>query len=308
MDFTNLKILCYHGVTNSVSKGIENFSAKHIEETIFYRQIDFLKKNCTILSMDEVVELSMQKKAWPKNTVSLTFDDGFKNNASIAAPILDALDVPATFYICPGMIGSDQIFWVDKIEACVNLTKEKYLTLDLNGHVEFLVESNQSKINAVQKIKNFCKSVHSDKKNEIISELINRSNINPDSSCAENYQIMNWDDVKSLNENNLFIIGGHSNNHEIFTKQNRDEIYKDIKNSLEKLQFQLGQPINHYSYPEGQMNHFDEFVIDQLKQFNIKCCPTSVEGSNESTADLFHLRRYMVGFEQLAFDKIFIKS
>ena len=81
MDFTNLKILCYHGVTNSASDGIENFSGKHIEEKIFYRQIDFLKKNCTVLSMDEVIELSMQKKIWPQNPVAVTFDDGFKPTA-----------------------------------------------------------------------------------------------------------------------------------------------------------------------------------------------------------------------------------
>lgn len=308
MDFTNLKILCYHGVTNIASNGIENFSGKHIEEKIFYRQLDFLKKNCTVLSMDEVIELSMQKKIWPQNPVAVTFDDGFKNNASIAAPILDELDIPATFYICPGMIDGDQIFWVDKIEACINLTKEKSFKLDMNGEVKFLVESHQSKINAVQKIKNFCKSVSADQKNKIIADLINRTNINPDPSHAENYQIMNWDDVCSLNESNLFTIGGHSNNHEIFTNQNREEIYQDIKNSLEKLRSYLNQTIKHYSYPEGQMNHFDEYVIQQLKLFNIACCPSSIEGSNEPTVDLFHLRRYMVGFEELAFDEIFSKD
>lgn len=308
MDFSKLKILCYHGVTNSISQGIENFSGKHIQQEVFYKQIDFLKKNCSILSMDEVVEISMLKKTWPKNPVALTFDDGFKNNASIAAPILKNLDVPATFYICPGMIGGDEIFWVDKVEACINLTKEKSLTIDLNGSVEFFLESHQSRINAVQKIKNFCKSVNQHQKDTIISELIYKSNINPGYSHAENYHIMNWDEVSFLNKSNLFIIGGHSNKHEIFTKQNRDEVYQNIKNSLDTLHSKLGQPIKHYSYPEGQSNHFDKFVVQQLKQFNIQCCPSSIEGSNEPSADLFHLRRYMVGFEELAFDEIFMKD
>jgi peptidoglycan/xylan/chitin deacetylase (PgdA/CDA1 family) len=306
MHFSNLKILCYHGITNTISNGIENYSGKHIDEKIFYQQISFLKQNCSVISMDEVVEIILKKKTWPKNPIALTFDDGFKNNIEVAAPILQDLAAPATFYICPGMVGGDEIFWVDKVEACINLTKEKSITLDLNGDKEFFLTSLQAKINSVQRIKNFCKNIHSTSKDKVIEELINKCGINPNSTFAKNYEIMNWDEVNELNKSSLFSIGGHSNHHEIFTQQDRVAIRDDIQDSLKKLEFHLGQATKHYSYPEGQLNHFDEFVIDQLKECKIKCCPSSVEGSNHGAIDLFRLKRYMVGFEELIFEEIFL--
>ena len=45
---SHLTILLYHGVTDSKSKGIENFSGKHINAKEFSRQMLFIKENCNI--------------------------------------------------------------------------------------------------------------------------------------------------------------------------------------------------------------------------------------------------------------------
>jgi peptidoglycan/xylan/chitin deacetylase (PgdA/CDA1 family) len=36
---------------------------------------------------------------------ALTFDDGTVDNLGVAAPLLAELDVPATFFVCPGLLG-----------------------------------------------------------------------------------------------------------------------------------------------------------------------------------------------------------
>ena len=51
----NLKILCYHGVTKTLSKGIENYNNKHINYKIFKKQIKKIKKYYNPISMDEVI-------------------------------------------------------------------------------------------------------------------------------------------------------------------------------------------------------------------------------------------------------------
>jgi hypothetical protein len=42
---TELTILLYHGVTDQVSRGIENFSGKHIDHAVFRQQMAYIKKH-----------------------------------------------------------------------------------------------------------------------------------------------------------------------------------------------------------------------------------------------------------------------
>lgn len=39
-------------------------------------------------------------------TISITFDDGYRDNYEVAAPILRSLELPATFFVTSGFIGS----------------------------------------------------------------------------------------------------------------------------------------------------------------------------------------------------------
>ena len=59
---SNLTILLYHGVTASTSIGIENYSGKHMNVDEFYRQMSYIKDNCNILSMDEIVDIKKKMK------------------------------------------------------------------------------------------------------------------------------------------------------------------------------------------------------------------------------------------------------
>ena len=42
-------------------------------------------------------------------TLSITFDDGYRDNFEVAAPILNRLDLPATFFVTTGFIGTDYV-------------------------------------------------------------------------------------------------------------------------------------------------------------------------------------------------------
>ena len=124
-----MKILCYHGIIHKRKKGAANFALKHIEKKTFIKQIKYLKKNANIISMDEVCYNISNKIKFKKNSVCITFDDGFENNFKIACPILKKYKIPTLFYLCPEIISKKYFFWVDIIEICLLNTKEKFITI-----------------------------------------------------------------------------------------------------------------------------------------------------------------------------------
>ncbi|MCL9781555.1 polysaccharide deacetylase family protein [Vibrio sp. S4M6] len=296
-----LTMLLYHGVTNTSPEGIANYSGKHIAANAFDDQMRILHNHCNVLTIDDVVTLTREKKDWPENAVVVTFDDGFRNNLQCAAPILEKYNIPATFYICAGMVGTDQMFWVDEIEDCINRTLHSTITITLDKKRYFELTSPEAKISAIESIKQFCKRSTSVTKNRVLADLTLASDITPNVKHSANYQMMSWDELIELNSNPLFTIGGHTLYHDIMSSRPVEEMTQDVKETLSLLEQKLGHPIRHFAYPEGQAHHYSEEVITSLKNYGVSICPTAIDGTNPPGSDLFHLKRIMPGFMNRAF-------
>lgn len=297
-----LLILLYHGVYDCNLKGIENYSGKHISKSNFISQLKLLKeKNFTFLSFDEIIQITKSKKQFPKNSVAISFDDGFANNYDIACPILDDYKIPAIFYVCSGLIGKDDLFWVDKIEACINNSNKNKIELSLDKLYSFVLNDNKNKIQANEKIKKFCKKSKTNIRDNILDELQVITDITPNNLMSENYKIMNWDQLAQINDNALFTIGGHNLYHDTFTNIEPTKIQNEIFETIKLLEDNLRTKTKHYSYPEGQLADYNERVISELKNQGIECCPSAIYGFNTNILDLFNLKRIMPGFMNTEF-------
>ena len=70
----------------------------------------------------------------------------------------------------------------------------------------------------------------------------------------------------------------------------------------EKISDELSIPIRMFSYPEGQLDDYDQPSIDYLKSIGVDMCPTAIEGvNNYKKTDPFHISRCMIGFEGRSF-------
>lgn len=84
----------------------------------FRDQLAALKSRRTILAMDDLVD-ALEAGSLPPRATALTFDDGYADNAEVAKPILEAMEVPATFFLATAFIGSEEPFWWDELAALV---------------------------------------------------------------------------------------------------------------------------------------------------------------------------------------------
>ena len=192
-------ILLYHGVTAAHSSGIENFSKKHLPVKEFNVQMEYLAQNANVIALSELVELLQGNVKVSQRTVSVTFDDSFKNIRKIALPILKQYQIPAIFFVSTGFIGTSRMFWVDCVEHLINKTALDYLEIQISGDLrQFELKTSEDKITAVVAIKSLLQMMKSIERDSFISSLECITKVEDKGNDVVNYENLTWDDICEL--------------------------------------------------------------------------------------------------------------
>ena len=289
-------IFLFHGVIEKPFKGIRNYTKKHLLKEEFENLLFNLKKMGEPLSLDQVIDFHKEKIPLPDFSFSITFDDGFENNYSIAKPILEKLSIPATFYISTNLIDKNLMTWIDQIEFCIDTVGTRTFDLPWSS-APFKIYSKQTKIDFLNSIrKNIKKNPNKFVSDDIVRYVFNHCEMELISSKDGPLdKKMNWDQVYNLHSHELFSIGGHSHNHVSLGLLRLREMKIEITKSIKFLKDKANIETQHYSYPEGQKIDFNKNVEQFLKKNSIRCCPSAIYGQNDNIlSSLFDLKRIMV--------------
>jgi len=120
---TGPRILTYHSVgarTHDMNVAPPDFAA----------QMEWLAKNARIVSLRDAAN--------GRDGVAITFDDGYRDNVTNAAPVLQRLGLPATFFIVTGRMGGVMVPDEDPATGAI-MTWEEVRELvragfDIGGH------------------------------------------------------------------------------------------------------------------------------------------------------------------------------
>jgi len=121
-------ILMYHSVpTLDDSRWIDPYNSLSAED--FERQMQFLARHRHVISIEALVEKLRRRETLERGTVVITFDDGYRDNLTVAAPILAKYNLPATIYLATGYVDSGQNQWADTLYAAFRARSRSLLTL-----------------------------------------------------------------------------------------------------------------------------------------------------------------------------------
>ncbi|WP_266202599.1 polysaccharide deacetylase family protein [Pontibacter kalidii] len=98
----------------------------------FEQHLQMLHTKWRVIPLAELADDLVRQKV-KRNSVAITFDDGYADNFLVARPLLVQYRLPATFFICSGNIGSKKAFWWDELEHLILSSKD--LPAKLNLHV-----------------------------------------------------------------------------------------------------------------------------------------------------------------------------
>jgi len=98
-----LTVLLYHRVTDEARDNLSVGVAQ------FERQMLLLRRFCHVVPLRQALEMEVVPRT-RRPLVAVTFDDGYLDNFTYAAPILRRAQVPCSFYVTTGILESDAAF------------------------------------------------------------------------------------------------------------------------------------------------------------------------------------------------------
>ena len=289
-----LAIFLFHGVVTTAERPVRNYTRKHIHRKEFEEFCRAFSDWGHPLALSDVPKLWSTGKPLTPYSFAITFDDGFANNYTVACPILERFNLPATFYVTTSFLNSHQPSWIDAIEIALENTEFSRLCLDFLGG-EFSIRTDLEKRALLNSLRATLKtSTHIDPL-EASAAICESLRVDVSAHLDEELdRKLEEEEVVAISSHSLFEVGGHSHTHRVLSNLSQELLEYEIAESIKILSSITGQPVFHYSYPEGQQESFNVGVVRVLKEAGIQVCPTAITGTNPVGSDLFALRRIAV--------------
>lgn len=254
----SLVVLVYHRVGEPRT---DRFYAPLISATpeAFLAQMRWLRNRFRMLSLDDLSGLVSADAGHidlREPCALVTFDDGYQDNLTIAAPIARECGISPVLFATTGFIGGKLVPWWDTVAWIVRQTPRPTIDIEQPDRVTINVESRSRDSAITSAIDVYIRAGWTAADGDLV-HLAERAEVDLD-ECPSNAQGLFLDarDLKSL-QTEGWSIGAHTATHRRLASLDdatqRDELALP-KAELERL---LDVPVRAVAYPFGGHDAFD---------------------------------------------------
>lgn len=213
----------------------------------FERHVAFLAREYRPLHLSELVAGLQGRVRLPERAVALTFDDGYRNNLYLAAPILRHYRVPATLFVSTGLVGTPRWMWAYELEHMfLRYPLEQIRTSAQHPMLNRLCSLGMSHQETWMACVEYLKSLPHGELLEVLEQLRERLPVELD----EENRFLSWDEVRRLRDYG-FEIGAHTESHPILPRLPLAEVERELSACRETLERELGTRPTLFAYPNG---------------------------------------------------------
>lgn len=292
----SLTILAYHRVLPLQESLLYPFQSMVMPRDLFEQQVAHLSQHYTMLTLAEAVE-RLRRRDLPPRAVSITFDDGYRDNFEVALPILKKYGIPATFFVVTGALDRKARLLWDEVVTRVRQLKdtgawdqllreplapwlqEKLRSLGTGEPAETVGERIVRDMNRIPLAER-----------ETALAALRRATL--EQTRYSDPPLLNWDELREMRRAGMFV-GAHTETHPFLDELDSETARREIQNSIRTLNERLGEPITLFSYPRGR---FKDDVKGLLRNAGIEAAVTTDLGRNSPGVDPYELRRFDAGY------------
>lgn len=240
-------VLMFHGVTAD-----RNGSVRHMSTQEFRDLLILLKKEFELVSLNDLHSTSNK---FSKPRAAVTFDDGYMNNFIEAAPILEEMKIPATFFLISESLNNNAFTLpIDVIDCIIKKYNPENISIDglkfRRAGSTYLSEMNDDIYSYIirnsHKMYSFSKELSEQFPFEFIKDPV----------CSKLVSFIDAATLKRIAANPLFSFASHSATHINFTTASEDIVVSELRDSKRRIEELTGQVCSAIAYPYGLYNKF----------------------------------------------------
>ncbi len=221
-----------------------------------YRQsLRVILETHEVVPLDRVTEAMERGESPSPHWAVLTFDDGYVNTLTVARPILHEFgDLPATVFVCPGLIGKSEWLPDTLIRLGVLFFPKNTIELKTLG-MTFPLGSGRGRLQAYSQLIQRMRSLEYPERCQVVQEFITSLPEHLRADLTRRFhseQLVNWEQLRRLAAEPNIQIGGHTMHHTILhSDRSPDVLDGEIRDCREILESQLQREVRHFAYPGG---------------------------------------------------------
>ena len=222
----------------------------------------------------------------PANAAAITFDDGYADNLTVAAPILSSLRLTATFFIATAFLDGGRM-WNDTVIESVRLAQAPTLDLDALGIGRWPCGSDAERTTTIDGLLERLKYLPQNERQVRVDAIAAAVGL-----PATSELMMTRAQVRELRRHGMSI-GAHTRTHPILTTLSADAARAEIEDGRRELEDILGERVKAFAYPNGKpIRDYDRSHVALVRELGFDVAVSTAWGVSDRTSDRFQLRRF----------------
>jgi peptidoglycan/xylan/chitin deacetylase (PgdA/CDA1 family) len=286
-------ILTFHGVTSELGDTICNDEGLHLHRPLFERLMQHVARYYNPVPLSRIVDWLEGKGAAPERGVAVTFDDGFRNVLTDAAPILKKHGIPATLFVTTDFVFKKEMLWPDRLLSALTLTKEPRVGVLSGGVVrEFNMANRAGKLDAYRLLNGLCKSMPGDERLALVEETVRRLNV------SESKLFSAWSGFRPLEPEELRLlpkygvtVGAHTCSHPVMARVSAHDQTHELVESKRLIEATTGVVCDEFAYPNGGPGDFNADTRTRVVDAGYRSAFTTIKKRVSHADDRFEIPR-----------------
>lgn len=238
-----------------------------------------------VMSFSEAID-KRQRGKLPSRALSITFDDGYADNLTVAAPLLSKMGLPATVFVASNYLDQGCMF-NDLVVHAVRETRAAVLDLRTEGLGSHDLGSPGQRRQAIEALLGAIKYLEPAERTARAEAVLAAAHVSPPTGL-----MLTRDEVRELKQWGMEV-GAHTLSHPILARLDSAQAWDEISGSKRVLEGILGHPVRWFAYPNGRPGRdYNAEHVDMVRKAGFAAAVTTAPGAATRHSDPFQLPRF----------------